>query len=78
MYGTTNPSEWTNLGDTAGNVGGIAVENSKVFQIRGPVETGKLPSRSIQPDDGRSLNMDVSEQNWSPELRGRINIQAGP
>jgi hypothetical protein len=46
-------------------------------EIRGPVETGALPDESVKVDSEGSLNMDVSEQNRSPELRGLHNIQAG-
>ena len=43
-----------------------------------PVETGVLPGRSVKSGNGRWLNMDLAEQNMSPELRGHSNIQAGP
>ena len=46
-------------------------------EIREPVETGALPDRSVQVDSEGWLNMEVSEQNSTPELRGRPNIQAG-
>jgi hypothetical protein len=46
-------------------------------EIREPVETGALPDGSVKVDSEGWLNMDVSEQNSSPELRGLPNIQAG-
>jgi hypothetical protein len=48
-----------------------------VSQIREPVETGALPDGSVKVESEGWLNMDVSEQNSSPELRGLPNIQAG-
>jgi hypothetical protein len=74
VNGTTNPSEWTNLGSASGD----AVVQTESGQVRGPVATGALPSRSVKADNGRWLNMDVSQQNSSPQLWGRANIQAGP
>ncbi len=46
-------------------------------EIRGPVETGALPEGSEKDNAGSWLNMDVSQQNFSPHLWGRPNIQAG-
>ena len=46
-------------------------------EIREPIETGALPDHSVKVDSGGWLNMDVSEQNSTPELRGLPNIQAG-
>jgi hypothetical protein len=46
-------------------------------EIREPVETGALPDRSVQVDSEGWVNIDVSEQNRSPELWGRPNIQSG-
>jgi hypothetical protein len=46
-------------------------------EIREPVETGALPDRSVKPDSEGWVNMDVGEQNSSPELRGLPNIQSG-
>ena len=54
-----------------------AVELSEAGEIREPMETGALPDRSVKGDSDGWLNMDVSEQNSSPELRGRPNIQEG-
>jgi len=54
-----------------------AVEPSYAGEIREPMETGALPDRSVKGDSEGWVNMDVSEQNSSPELRGRPNIQAG-
>ena len=55
---------------------GNAVEQSYAGEIREPVETGALPDRSVAGDSEGWLNMDLSEQNSSPELSGRPNIQA--
>lgn len=55
----------------------MALEQSYSGEIREPVETGALPGRSMRGDSEGWLNMDVSEQNSSPELRGRPNIQEG-
>lgn len=71
--GTTDPSEWTSLASASGNA---AVQADSV-QVRGPVETGALSARTVTPEDGRWLNMDVSRQNSSPQLWGRPNIQSG-
>jgi hypothetical protein len=46
-------------------------------EIREPIETGALPDHSVKVDSEGWLNVDVSEQNSSPELRGLPNIQAG-
>jgi hypothetical protein len=73
VYGTTNSSEWTNPGSASGK----AAVRTESGQARGPVGTGALHDGSVKADNGRWLNMDVSEQNRSPELRGRLNIQAG-
>ena len=53
------------------------MEQATAGEIREPVETGALPDRSVKPDSEGWVNMDVSEQNFSPELRGLPNIQAG-
>jgi len=53
------------------------VEQSDAGEIREPMETGALPEGSVKWDREGWLNIDVSEQNSSPELRGRPNIQAG-
>ncbi|MBE0607600.1 MAG: hypothetical protein IH610_15100 [Deltaproteobacteria bacterium] len=71
--GTTDPSEWTSL---AGDSGNDAVQ-AESAQVRGPVETGALSARTVKSEDGQWLNMDVSQQNSSPELWGRPNIQSG-
>jgi hypothetical protein len=54
-----------------------AVEQSYAGQIRGPVETGSLPDRSVMPDSAGWVNMDPTEQERTPELRGLPNIQSG-
>jgi hypothetical protein len=57
------------------------VDQQATGAIREPVETGALPDGSVQEekkaDSEGWLNMDVSEQNRSPELSGRPNIQGG-
>jgi hypothetical protein len=54
------------------------VEQSYAGEIREPVETGALPDhQSVMPDREGWVNMDVSEQNASPELWGLPNIQSG-
>jgi len=72
--GTTDPSEWTSLGSAPGN-DAVQAESA---QVRGPVETGALSARTSKSEDGQWLNMDVSQQNASPQLWGRPNIQSGP
>jgi hypothetical protein len=53
------------------------MEFSDAGEIREPIETGALPDGSMSGDHGNYLNIDVSEQNSSPELWGRPNIQDG-
>jgi hypothetical protein len=53
------------------------VEQPAAGEIREPVETGALPDRSVKGDSEGWLNMDVSEQDRTPELRGLPNIQSG-
>lgn len=55
----------------------MPMEQSDAGEIQGPVETGALPDGSVMEDSEGVLNLDVSEQNSSPELRGLPNIQAG-
>jgi len=74
MHGTTNPSEWTGFGSASGN----AVVQAELGQTRGPVGAGALPDRSVKGENGRWLNMDVAQQNVSPQLWGLPNIQSGP
>jgi len=74
VYGTTNSSVWTNPGSASGN----AAVQTESGEARGPVGAGALPGRSVKSENGRWLNMDVAEQNMSPELLGLPNIQAGP
>ncbi len=52
------------------------VDQPDAGEIREPMETGALPDGSVE-ENGGWLNIDVSEQNSSPELRGLPNIQAG-
>ncbi|HEX2709327.1 MAG TPA: hypothetical protein VHM68_00610 [Candidatus Deferrimicrobium sp.] len=54
-----------------------AVELSDAGEIREPMETGALPDRSGNEENGGWLNMDVAEQNSHPELQGLPNIQSG-
>ena len=53
------------------------MNESNVGEIREPMETGALPKDSAILDSEGWVNIDVSEQNASPDLRGRPNIQAG-
>jgi hypothetical protein len=53
------------------------VDQQAAGEIREPVETGSLPDASVKHEDGGWLNMDVTEQNESPDLRGLPNIQSG-
>ena len=53
------------------------VDQSATGEIREPVETGALPDGSVKVDNEGWVNMDVSEQNRSPELWGHPNIQSG-
>ncbi|HEY6097286.1 MAG TPA: hypothetical protein VIU83_04465 [Candidatus Deferrimicrobium sp.] len=69
VYGTTDSS--FSSGSEMG------VEQAYTGEIREPVETGALPDASSMEEHEGWVNMDVSEQNSSPELRGRPNIQAG-
>ena len=55
----------------------MAVDQSYAGEIREPVETGALPDRSAKVDREGWVNIDVSEQDSSPELRGHPNIQSG-
>jgi len=54
------------------------MEMSDAGEIREPIETGALPdgSESVVGHDGW-VNLDVIEQNSTPELRGLPNIQSG-
>jgi hypothetical protein len=74
LKGTTNPSEWTSLTSASGN----AAVQAESVQVRGPMETGSLSARTVKSKDGQWLNMDVSQQNSSPQHWGRPNIQSGP
>ena len=55
----------------------MAVEQSYAGEVREPVETGALPHESMTEDPEGWVNISVAEQDSSPELRGRPNIQAG-
>ena len=55
----------------------MAVEQSYAGEIREPVETGALPHESRTEDPEGWVNISVAEQDSSPELRGRPNIQSG-
>jgi hypothetical protein len=54
----------------------MAVESS-AGEIREPLETGALPHESVTEDPEGWVNISVAEQDSSPELRGRPNIQSG-
>jgi hypothetical protein len=55
----------------------MAVESSHAGEIREPLETGALPHESVTEDPEGWVNISVAEQDSSPELRGRPNIQSG-
>ena len=55
----------------------MAVEQSYAGEIREPVETGALPHESMTEDPEGWVNISLAEQDSSPELRGRPNIQGG-
>jgi len=55
----------------------MAVEQSYAGDIREPVETGALPHESMTEDPEGWVNISQAEQDSSPELRGRPNIQGG-
>jgi hypothetical protein len=55
----------------------MAVEQSYEGEIREPVETGALPHESVTEDPEGWVNISLAEQESSPELRGRPNIQGG-
>ena len=73
VHGTTSLSVWSNPEIVTGN----AAVQAESVQVRGPVETGALPARTVKSEDDQWLNMDVSQQNSSPQLWGRANIQSG-
>jgi hypothetical protein len=54
----------------------MGMQLSDAGEIREPIETGALPEESAVSHDGW-VNLDVAEQNSSPELRGLPNIQEG-
>lgn len=54
----------------------MGMQLSYAGEIREPIETGALPEESVVGHDGW-VNLDVAEQNSSPELRGLPNIQEG-
>jgi hypothetical protein len=53
----------------------MAVESAG--EIREPLETGALPHESVTEDPEGWVNISAAEQDSSPELRGRPNIQSG-
>jgi hypothetical protein len=54
----------------------MGMEQSFEGEIREPIATGALPDEPVVGHDGW-VNLDVAEQNSSPELRGLPNIQEG-
>ena len=54
----------------------MAVE-SYAGEIREPLETGALPHESMTEDPEGWVNISVAEQDSSPALQGRPNIQSG-
>ena len=55
----------------------MAGEQSYAGEIRDPVETGALPHESMTEDPEGWVNISLAEQESTPELRGRPNIQSG-
>jgi hypothetical protein len=55
----------------------MGMEHSDAGEIRDPIETGALPDESMVVSHDGWVNLDVSEQNSTPELRGLPNIQEG-
>ncbi len=53
------------------------VEHAVAEEIREPMETGALPHESVTEDPEGWVNISAAEQDSSPELRGRPNIQSG-
>ncbi|MCP2502150.1 MAG: hypothetical protein NCA08_11385 [Deltaproteobacteria bacterium] len=53
------------------------MEDAVAEDIREPIGTGALPQESRTEDPEGWVNMNVAEQDASPELRGRPNIQSG-
>ena len=54
----------------------MSMEMSDAGEIREPIETGALPEESAVSRDGW-VNLDVAEQNSTPECWGLPNIQEG-
>jgi len=71
--GTTEVSAWTPVGTL-----GSAAQQADAWVPEGPIAAGSMPTQVVKSQPSQLLNMDVAEQNWSPELRGRANIQVGP
>jgi len=78
-YGPANSSATSQPYQGVEQGTGPGMEHQSAGEIREPVETGALPdgSGSAKVDSEGWVNMDVSAQNASPELRGLPNIQAG-
>jgi hypothetical protein len=53
-----------------------AMEQSYSGEIREPVETGALPDRSATVESDGWVNINVADQEASPDLRGLHNIQS--
>ncbi len=53
------------------------LDEAYVGEIREPVETGALPDGPVVEDSVGTLNMDVFEQNSSPDFQGLPDIQDG-
>ena len=56
-----------------------AVEQPYAGDIRGPMETGALPDQSVKldrPDRTGWVNMNVADQEASPDLRDAHNVQS--
>jgi hypothetical protein len=52
------------------------MEQSYSGEIREPVETGALPDRSATVESDGWVNINVADQQASPDLRGLHNIQS--
>jgi hypothetical protein len=55
----------------------MTVEQSYAGEIREPLETGALPHGSMTGDPEGWVNISAAEQDSSPELWGRPNVQSG-
>ena len=78
-YGPANPSVSSPSGQGMEQGTEPGMEHQSAGEIRGPVETGALPDRSVnldRPDREGWVNMNVANQEASPDLQGFPNIQS--